>query len=92
MQVSWYTQTRLPCPFIRERVNGCPECANRHKQKIPINNRFLSYVKKQPNGCWEWQGAIQKQRKIGKPYSKLYGLFNFPKLASKAHRVSYWIF
>lgn len=45
--------------------------------------RFWSYVKKVPNGCWEWQGCLSKNG---------YGRFQVHPKTLRAHRVSYFLF
>ncbi len=44
--------------------------------------RFIKYLKITDNGCWEWQGAIDKDG---------YGFFTIGKLM-RAHRASYLLF
>jgi len=43
--------------------------------------RFMSFVKKQQNGCWEWQGYLDKDG---------YGTFLLLRKPRRAHRVSYY--
>ena len=45
-----------------------------------VAERFWSKVKKQPNGCWEWQAA---KTRLG------YGRFAPEGTTVKAHRVSF---
>lgn len=44
--------------------------------------RFIKYLKIVESGCWEWQGAVDKDG---------YGFFTLGKLM-KAHRASYQLF
>lgn len=44
-------------------------------------DRFMTKVKKQPNGCWEWQASKDADG---------YGMFWFKHKTQGAHRWSYW--
>ncbi len=45
-------------------------------------DRFMAKVKKQPNGCWEWQGS--------KDYDGYGKFYNKDITGEIAHRWSYW--
>ncbi len=60
-----------------------------HELKRPglaVIQRFLSKVKANGTGCWDWQGC-----KSGRP-SQEYGQFKLAGKARGAHRVAYAIF
>ena len=54
-----------------------------HGKLIPMPLRFWMKVKRQPNGCWEWVGAMH-----GKP-PKNYGNFRLGGRTRRAHQVAY---
>lgn len=48
-----------------------------------VEDRFRSHFQIAPNGCWIWQGALQKDG---------YGLFRMQKATWLAHRAAYTLF
>lgn len=51
--------------------------------KIKDTERFISLIKVNRNGCWDWKGYI-------KPSG--YGIFSYRGFQYRAHRISYSIF
>lgn len=59
------------------------------KPQRSTEERFMAFVVKAPNGCWEWNGTIGA---ASTPRVKPYGLFWLNGRNRAAHRVSYALF
>ena len=66
-----------------ERQFCSQQCANKSREKKPIDERFWSFVEVSSNGCWEWSGSID---------DKGYGRISSGRGETlvKAHRLS-WV-